>query len=165
MDQRYGAWAGLLSLFRLVYEGGGPYEDYLPARHGQLFDPDAYPFLEGRWSNEEPVNHLPQISDGVVFRMLDKLLMLKGNRLSYRALGVEEIGSVYEGIMGFEVEVATGPSLAVRPKDVVVNLEELLSKKPADCSKPLKEAGCDLGTGQAAQDLKSAKRSPNCKLL
>ena len=157
MDQRYGAWAGLLSLFRLVYEGGGPYEDYLPARHGQLFDPDTYPFLEGRWSNEEPVNHLPQISDGVVFRMLDKLLMLKGDRLSYRALGVEEIGSVYEGIMGFEVEVATGPSLAVRPKDVVVNLEELLATKPADRSKPLKEAGCDLGTGQAAQELKSAK--------
>lgn len=50
MDQRYGAWAGLLSLFRLVYEGGGPYEDYLPARHGQLFNPDEYPF----W-REEPL--------------------------------------------------------------------------------------------------------------
>ena len=38
----------LLSLFRLVYDGGGPYESYLPARHGELFDPDAFPFLEGR---------------------------------------------------------------------------------------------------------------------
>lgn len=36
MDQRY----ALLSLFRLVYDGGGAYEEYLPARHGQLFDPD-----------------------------------------------------------------------------------------------------------------------------
>ncbi|MHC5721055.1 MAG: hypothetical protein ACYTX0_55800, partial [Nostoc sp.] len=48
MDQRYGAWAWLLSLFRLVYDGGGHADLYLPARHGQLFDPDEYPFLEGR---------------------------------------------------------------------------------------------------------------------
>ena len=48
MEQRFGAWAWLLSLFRLVYDGGGATEDYLPARHGQLFDPDVYPFLEGR---------------------------------------------------------------------------------------------------------------------
>ena len=161
MDQRYGAWAGLLSLFRLVYEGGGPYEDYLPARHGQLFDPDAYPFLEGRRTPAAAISHLPQVADGVVFRMLDKLLMLKGDRLSYRALSVEEIGSVYEGIMGFEVEVAPGPSLAVRPKDVVIDLEALLAKKPADRLSMLKEAGCDLGTGKAAKDLKAAKTLPD----
>jgi hypothetical protein len=47
MEQRYGAWAWLLSLFRLVYEGGGATPEYLPARHGQLFDPSEYPFLEG----------------------------------------------------------------------------------------------------------------------
>jgi hypothetical protein len=45
MDQRYGAWAWLLSLFRLVYDGGGATPEYLPARHGQLFDPQEYPFL------------------------------------------------------------------------------------------------------------------------
>ncbi len=157
MDQRYGAWAGLLSLFRLVYAGGGPYPDYLPARHGQLFDPDAYPFLEGRWSKEDKVPQIPQIPDGVVLRVLDKLLILNGDRLSYRALGVEEIGSVYEGIMGFEVEVAKGPSLALRPKDVVINLAELLDLKPNDRITHLREAGCDLGQGKAANTVKSAQ--------
>ncbi|MHC5729712.1 MAG: type IIL restriction-modification enzyme MmeI, partial [Nostoc sp.] len=44
MDQRYGAWVWLLSLFRLVYDGGGQTPEYLPARHGQLFDPDEYAF-------------------------------------------------------------------------------------------------------------------------
>ncbi|MFH7241793.1 MAG: Eco57I restriction-modification methylase domain-containing protein [Spirulina sp.] len=156
MDQRYGAWAGLLSLFRLVYEGGGPYEDYLPARHGQLFDPDAYPFLEGRQNPTDAITHLPQVSDGVVFRMLDKLLMLKGDRLSYRALSVEEIGSVYEGIMGFEVEVAPGPSLAVRPKDVVIDLAALLARKPADRLSMLKEAECKA-EGKVATAVKVAK--------
>jgi len=183
MDQRYGAWAGLLSLFRLVYEGGGPYEDYLPARHGQLFDPNAYPFLEGRSPHpltpsptggegeQEPDLsplarsgrgaggegiHLPQVSDGVVFRMLDKLLMLNGDRLSYRALGVEEIGSVYEGIMGFEVEVARGASIALRPKDVVVNLEDLLAKKSNDRSKTLNDLECKV-EGKIATGVKTAK--------
>ncbi|MBU6186929.1 MAG: N-6 DNA methylase [Cyanobacteria bacterium REEB444] len=166
MDQRYGAWAGLLSLFRLVYEGGGPYQDYLPARHGQLFDPDAYPFLEGT-SPPSPLStcgegyrggevHLPQVSDGVVLRMLDKLLMLNGDRLAYRALGVEEIGSVYEGIMGFEVEVAKGASIALRPKDVVVNLEALLAQNPADRAKMLSELECKV-EGKIATDVKSAK--------
>ena len=51
MEGRHGAWSSLLSLFRLVFDGGGPYETYLPARHGELFDPDAYPFLEGRTLN------------------------------------------------------------------------------------------------------------------
>ncbi|WP_293256582.1 type IIL restriction-modification enzyme MmeI [Nannocystis sp.] len=48
MDQRFGAWAALLSLFRLVYTGGTHDRLHLPAREGRLFDPDSYPFLEGR---------------------------------------------------------------------------------------------------------------------
>ena len=50
MDQRYGAWAQLLTLFRLIYEGGSHGELRIPARQGYLFDPDRYPFLEGRHS-------------------------------------------------------------------------------------------------------------------
>ena len=48
MEGRRGAWATLLSLFGLVYDGGGSSEAYLPARHWDLFDPESYPFLEGR---------------------------------------------------------------------------------------------------------------------
>jgi hypothetical protein len=136
MDQRYGAWATLLSLFRLVYDGGGPTEEYLPARHGQLFDPDEYPFLEGRSLDSGFATfgriEAPRISDGVIYRMLDKLLLLDGERLSYRALDVEQIGSVYEAIMGYEVQIAHGRSLAVRSKDVVVNVDAILAAKPAD---------------------------------
>src|SRR5207244_3543628 len=47
-DQRYGAWAQLLTLFRLIHDGGAHGSLRLPPRHGKLFDPDAYPFLEGR---------------------------------------------------------------------------------------------------------------------
>ena len=47
MDQRYGAWAQLLTLFRMIYEGGSHAELQIPPRKGYLFDPKRYPFLEG----------------------------------------------------------------------------------------------------------------------
>jgi len=50
MDQRYGAWAQLLTLFRMVYEGGRHGGFRIPGRKGYLFDPDRYKFLEGRTS-------------------------------------------------------------------------------------------------------------------
>jgi len=160
MDQRYGAWAALLSLFRLVYDGGGATEEYLPARHGQLFDPDAYPYLEGRLIDSKFATYgrleAPRIADGVVYRMLDKLLLLDGERLSYRALDVEQIGSVYEAIMGYEVQIAHGRSIAVRPKDVVVDVDKILAAKPADRANLLKAAECDL-KGAALKELKEAK--------
>ena len=77
----------------------------VPARHGRLFDPDAYPFLEGRPHGSHrttgEVLDTPRVSDGVVYRVLRNLLILDGERLSYRALDVEQIGSVYESMMGF----------------------------------------------------------------
>ena len=95
-----------------------------PARHGRLFNPDAYPFLEGRPLGIARVMgdtiDPPHISDGVVFRVLKNLLILDGERLSYRALDVEQIGSVYEAMMGFALQQAAGPSIAIAPKHIVV---------------------------------------------
>ena len=47
--------------------------------------------------------------DGTIYRALEKLLVLDGERISYRALDVEQIGSVYETMMGFRLETATRP--------------------------------------------------------
>ena len=154
MDQRYGAWAWLISLFRLVYDGGGATEAYLPARHGQLFDPKEYPFLEGQKTNFG--REIPRVSDGVVYRMLNNLLILDGERLSYRTLAVQEIGSVYEAIMGYEVEIAAERSIAVSPKDVVIGLETLLAAKPKDRAKVLKAEGELKLSGKSLTALKTA---------
>src|SRR5262249_31311824 len=40
MDQRYGAWARLVTLFRMVHDGAKGRGIRLPARRGYLFDPD-----------------------------------------------------------------------------------------------------------------------------
>jgi|GEM_PF-3421587 len=55
MDQRYGAWAQLLSLFRLIHNGGSHAELKFVARKGTLFDPRRFPFLEGRPKRRKPV--------------------------------------------------------------------------------------------------------------
>jgi len=166
MDHRYGAWAQLLTLFRLIYDGGRHGGLKLLPRKGYLFDPNRYPFLEGRpqGSKRQPGERTepPRVSDGVVFRVLQNLLILDGERLSYRTLDVEQIGSVYEAMMGFNLEVAHGRSIAIKPTKphgapTTINLEELLDAKPADRAKWLKEKSDRGVTGTAATALKDAK--------
>jgi len=173
MDHRFGAWAQLLTLFRLIYDGGRHGGLKLLPRKGYLFDPDRYPFLEGRGVGSGELGsgdytrppssqiQVPRVSDGVVFRVLQNLLILDGERLSYRTLDVEQIGSVYETMMGFNLEVAQGRSIAIKPTKphsapTTINLEELLAAKPADRAKWLKEKTDQSLTGQAAAALKGA---------
>jgi hypothetical protein len=164
MDHRFGAWAQLLALFRVIH-GGCKHPDLaMPARAGHLFDPDRYPFLEGRASRSEPIGALPLVSDGTLHRILEKLCILEGERVSYRTLDVEEIGSVYQTIMGFGVETAAGTAIALKgkrknggvPASPVISLEQLLAIPAKDRAKWLKEnADTDL-TGEADKRLKTA---------
>ena len=139
MAQRYGAWPQLLTLFRMVHDGARVGQLHMPPRHGALFAPDRFPFLEGRAGiairqiNEriEP----PLVPDRTVFQALDKLLVLGGERISYRALDVEQIGSVYETMMGFRLELTTGRSVAVRSQSrygapATIDLDELIGEEP-----------------------------------
>ena len=160
MDQRFGAWAQFLTLSRLVHDGGGHRPWRLPARRGRLFDPDCYPFLEGRpyrsqRSRDEKITP-PKISDGVLYRVLEDLLYLDGERISYRALDVEQIGSVYEAMMGFEVLQTKAPSIGFKPDHVVINLETLLVQAPGDRKKWIKEHLGWEPPEKASQALKSA---------
>ena len=160
MDQRYGAWAQLLTLFRLIYRGGSHAALRIPAREGYLFDPNRYLFLEGRLAVNDEVS-IPRVPDGVLFRVLSKLMLLDGERISYRTLAVEQIGSVYEAIMGFELHVASGPSIAIKPAKkhgapTTINLEALLATPAKDRQKRFTEESDQKLTGKAVDLLKSA---------
>ena len=160
MDQRYGAYAWLLSLFRLIFDGGGHAGLRLPTRHGQLFNPDEFPFLEGRPLGVGRVVaekfEAPRVSDGCIYRVLHALLLLDGERLSYRALDVEQVGSVYEAMMGYAVERASGRCIAVRPKHVVVDVDALLEVDGAKRVKWLKDQADSELAGASATALKMA---------
>ena len=107
----------------------------------------------------------------MVFRVLQNLLILDGERLSYRTLDVEQIGSVYETMMGFNLEVAQGRSIAIKPTKphgapTTINLEELLAAKPADRAQVAQGAvrpggdrpGRDRAEGR--QDARGRRRGP-----
>lgn len=165
MEQRYGAWAQLLVLFRLIHGGVIHPELSIPARQGYLFDPEEFSFLEGRTDQQShdpaaPAN-LPRISDHIVYRVLEKLMLLDGQRLSYRTLDVEQIGSVYETMIGFELVVTESPSIMLRPTGAhgaptVLNISAALAVEPSRRAAWIKQhTGHDI-TGQAAQSTKAA---------
>ncbi len=149
MDQRYGAYAQLLALWRMVHDGAHGPNIGLAPRHGDLFNPDRYFFLEGRqpdmaesWTHQRITP--PLVSDGTVHRVLEKLIVLDAERISYRALDVEHIGSVYETMMGFHLETATGPSVAIKAAKrhgapATINIEELLQESPGQRAKWLRD--------------------------
>lgn len=153
MDQRFGAWAQSLVLFRLVHDGATCGRLHLPQRHGMLFDPDRFPFLEGRADtgrDSQRSIEVPLVPDGTLYRALEKLLVLDGERLSYRALDVEQIGSVYETMMGFRLERTAGRAIALKAKKrhgapTAVDLDVLLAQPGAQRKKWLQEqAGRDF---------------------
>ncbi len=94
--------------------------------------------------------HLPSMDDGTVFKVLERLIVFHGQRLSYRTLDVEQIGSVYEALMGFHIMRLTSPSVRIKigsKKSAArawVEIEELLARKSKQRSMWLKsELGFD----------------------
>lgn len=150
MDERRGAWGWLLALFGLVHGG---HDAFMQGRGGALFDPAAFPFLMGnrdaghRDAGGPP--RVPLVSDGCIHRVLRLLMVVGGERLSYRTLDVEQIGSVYETVMGFAAQRTTGRSLAIKAgkanrTPVFVDLDRLAAHPAADRMKALKD---DTGRG------------------
>lgn len=116
LERRQDAWSRLLSVFRAVYGGIDHNSMRLPALGGSLFDPDRYPFLEGRakgstWRTD-PAKPLP-IDNRTVMLLLEAVQLFQGRTLSYLALDVEQIGYVYEGLL---------ERTAVRAPDVTLDL-------------------------------------------
>lgn len=122
MQRRFGAYPRLVSLFRAIYLGVEHGELRIPPRRGDLFNPNSYPFLEGWGAGSAPITdpearsavQVPAVDDGTIYRVLRSLLVLGGQRLSYRALDVEQIGSVYEALMGFDVERLAASAVRIR---------------------------------------------------
>lgn len=164
MDERRGGWGQLLAVFRLIHGG---HSDWITGRGGKLFDPDAFAFLEGRANGSSRADSkIMPVSDGTILRILHGLMTIEGRglsgekireRLSYRALDVESIGSVYETVMGFTAWRATERMIALRDEKKLPNfigLDSLLAQKSGDRQKWLKERGIKLSTkqGKGVQD-------------
>lgn len=126
LERRQDAWARLLATFRGVYSGIRHETLGLPALDGSLFDPDHYPFLEGRkdgtsWK-DAAATPLP-IDNLTVLHLLESLQLLRrkggrgpleARRLSFRALDIEQIGHVYEGLLDHVAVRVESPTVGLK---------------------------------------------------
>ncbi len=168
MDRRFGAWGRLITLFRAIYLGVRHGDMEMPARRGRLFDPNAYPFLEGwgpggsapiKQPDDRAAVRVPSIDDGTVFRVLEKLIVFQGQRLSYRTLDVEQIGSVYEALMGYHVVRVYSPAVCVRGSRCWVEARVVLENAGPRLAKWLQET-TGLAKAQATKLAKQLQGKP-----
>lgn len=129
LERRYDAFPRLLATFRAVH--GGITHDMLslPEYGGDLFDPDRFPFLEGRaaGSSWQATACQPYpIHNRTILHLLEALQFLEmkvpgggreKRRVSFRALDIEQIGHVYEGLLDHTVRRATDIVLGLEGKE------------------------------------------------
>ena len=127
VERRHDAWSRLLATFRAVHGGVAHHDLMLPAYGGSLFDPDRFPFLEGRapGTHWREADAAPLVVDNrTVLHLLEALQLLQvrfggqteTRRLSFRALDIEQIGHVYEGLLDHQATRAAGVILGLKGK-------------------------------------------------
>lgn len=107
LEHTTSAWHRLIALFHAVHGGVDHPELQLPAYDGSIFAPDTYPWLE-------QTTPLLPIDDRTVLHMLQSVQEVRvgtgknaeTRTLSFRALDVEQIGYVYEGLLSYGGERA-----------------------------------------------------------
>lgn len=172
LERRYDAWCRLLATFRAVYGGVEHDRLHLLAYGGSLFDPDRFPFLEGRTraqaSDAEP---LP-IDNRVVLYILEALQILRVSlrqgggveprRLSFRALDIEQIGDIYQTLLDHTAVRASEPVLGLigtKRQTPEIALAELEARR-AGGTDALVEF-LEEETGRSAHALRRGLDNPN----
>ena len=103
MDGTSLTWHRLMATSRALYGGVNAEDMRIPAYGGSLFDPGRFPFLT---ATDAGGALLLTVSDRVMLHVLRSLqtARLKGQearRLSFRDIDVEQIGYIYEGLLGY----------------------------------------------------------------
>ncbi|MET8453155.1 DNA methyltransferase [Streptomyces sp. NPDC005209] len=136
LDATFLTWHRLLATSQALYRGA-TFEDLrLPEYGGSLFDPSRFPFLTACASQDTLAI---TVSDRVMLEVLRavQIAQLPGGarRISFRDIDVEQIGYIYEGLLGYSCEPAeeivlglTG-SAGSEPEIPLATLEELSQAK------------------------------------
>jgi type I restriction-modification system DNA methylase subunit len=136
LDATHLTWYRLLSTSQALYSGATFEDMRLPSYGGSLFDPARFPFLLDR----QPRGTLAvTVSDRVMLEVLRavQIAQLKGQparRISFRDIDVEQIGYIYEGLLGYscadvdEITVGLTGSAGSEPELTLNDLEDLAGK-------------------------------------
>ena len=119
MDGTSLTWHRLLATSRALHGGVNTEDMRIPAYGGSLFDPERFPFLT---ATDATGTLLLTVSDRVMLHVLRSLqtARLKGRetrRLSFRDIDVEQIGYIYEGLLGYTCTRAEETTLGLLGKE------------------------------------------------
>lgn len=131
-------WHRLLATSQALYAGASFESLRMPAYGGSLFEPARFPFLTA--TNEQGALAVT-VSDRVMLHVLRsvQLAVLKGGearQISFRDIDVEQIGYIYEGLLGYTCSTVAETYLGllgttgVEPEISLSKLEELAAANP-----------------------------------
>jgi hypothetical protein len=125
-------WHRLLATSQALYKGASFENLRMPAYGGSLFDPARFPFLTG---TDEQGALAVTVSDRVLLHVLRSIQVayVKGEsrQISFRDIDVEQIGYIYEGLLGYTATRVSEPTLGIigttgaEPEIPLAILEEL----------------------------------------
>ena len=142
LDATHLTWHRLLATSQALYEGATFEDVTLPSYGGSLFDPDRFSFLTARDSHGMLTI---TVSDRVMVEALRavQVARLRGQparRISFRDIDVEQIGYIYEGLLGYscadvtEVTVGLIGKEGEEPEIPLSALEALRAGKSTDAT-------------------------------
>lgn len=118
LDESFDTWHRLLAVSQALHGGVNYDEMRMPAYGGSLLDPSRFPWLHA------PDDHglRLKVSDRVMLHVLESVqtVVFKGERrrISFREIDVEQIGYIYEGLLGYSCSnVTDGIILGLVGKD------------------------------------------------
>lgn len=138
LDATYLAWHRLLATSRALHSGATFESLRMPAYGGSLFDPDRFGFLTA--TSPEGTLAVP-VADRVMLHVLRSVQVAtvkrEARRVSFRDIDVEQIGYIYEGLLGYTCERVDEPVLGLlgksgaEPEIPLADLERLAEDDPS----------------------------------
>lgn len=138
LDSTSLTWHRLLATSQALYSGASFENMRVPAYGGSLFDPARFPFLTGLTAHGALAI---TVSDRVMLHALRSVqqAVLKGGearRISFRDIDVEQIGYIYEGLLGYTAVTVPETHLGLQgargeePEITLSELERLAAVNP-----------------------------------
>lgn len=102
LDSSTSVWHRILSTSEALFRGATFEDMRMPAYGGSLFDPDRFPWLINKDSHS---GLRLTVSDRVMLHVLRSVQIVKqsgqARKISFREVDVEQIGYIYEGLLGY----------------------------------------------------------------
>ncbi len=142
LDATHYTWHRLLATSKALYGGVTSEDIRLPAYGGSLFDPERFPFLTGvddRGALAVAVSDrvMLEVLRAVQYAVIGTGKSAERRRVSFRDVDVDQIGYIYEGLLGYtakevdEIVVGLVGKDGEEPEIPLRVLEELTEANPA----------------------------------